>query len=147
MPGALPVNIHQPKVMNKLNCFALLVAYMGFASCQQQSKQDNNKIEIIASASEKMQNPLIGSWVEPNPINEKEVQGITLNEDGTAVSINMATLLYKKWWQQNDELVLVSESIGNKLTILDTSKYSILKIDSVELELKNGIDTIKYRRQ
>ena len=125
----------------------MIVVYLVFASCQQQIKQENNKTEINASAPEKIQNPLIGSWVEPNPINEKELQGMTLNEDGTAESINMATLLYKKWWQQNDELVLVSESIGNKLTIVDTSNYPILKLNALELELKNGMDTIKYRRQ
>jgi hypothetical protein len=133
--------------MCKLIYAPLFVASLFFSSCQQLAKQEDKKAEINTTVQDQKLNPLIGSWVEPNPINEKEVQGITLNEDGTAESINMATLLYKKWWQQNDELVLVSESIGNKQTIVDTSKYPILTLNALELELKIGIDTIKYRRQ
>ncbi len=117
-----------------------------FTACQQKSAQENKEQEKAATETI-TPNPLIGSWVEPNPINEKEVQGIILNEDGTAVSINMATLVFKKWWKQNDELVLVSESVGNKLTIVDTSTYQIVKINQQELELKNGDYTVKYRRQ
>lgn len=30
----------------------------------------------------------IGSWIQPNPINDKEVQGFILKNDGTAQSIN-----------------------------------------------------------
>jgi len=36
---------------------------------------------------------MYGTWVQPNPINEKEVQGFKLNKDSSAESINMATLI------------------------------------------------------
>jgi hypothetical protein len=92
-------------------------------------------------------NLLIGSWVEPNPINANEVQGIKINEDGTAKSINMSTLVYKKWWKENDKLALVFESVGNGLTIIDTTKFEIIKLNHNELEIKDNDYTIKYKRQ
>ena len=89
----------------------------------------------------------IGSWVQPNPINEKEVQGFTLKKDGTAESINFSTLKYKNWWYESDELNLVVESIGNKISFLDTTKYEVAKITDKELELKNGQTIERYRKQ
>lgn len=38
-----------------------------------------------------------GKWVELNPINADEVQGFELKQDGTASSINMATLAFQQW--------------------------------------------------
>ena len=92
-------------------------------------------------------NLLIGAWVEPNPINENEVQGIKINEDGTAKSINMSTLVYKKWWKENEKLALAFESVGNGLTIIDTTKFEIIKLNHNELEIKDNDYTIKYKRQ
>ncbi|MGN1256279.1 MAG: lipocalin family protein, partial [Bacteroidaceae bacterium] len=38
-----------------------------------------------------------GTWLQPIPGMPEQVQGITLNEDGKAESVNMATLKYKTW--------------------------------------------------
>ncbi len=85
--------------------------------------------------------------MQPNPINDKEVQGFLINSDGTAESINMATLLYKKWWQEDGKLILIMESVGNGSSSIDTLKYDIVKNTTTELELKMGDYTDKYTRQ
>ena len=89
----------------------------------------------------------IGSWVQPNPINEKEVQGFKLEKDGTAESINLATLKYRNWWYESGELNLVVESIGNKISFTDTVKYEVTKITDKELEFKNGQIIERYEKQ
>lgn len=125
---------------------SLLTTFI-LASCQQTKKQEikNDKNILPSMTSEK--NLLIGAWVEPNPINENEVQGIKINADGTAKSINMSTLVYKKWWKENDKLALVFESIGNGVTTIDTTKFEIIKLNDKELEVRDNNNTIKYKRQ
>lgn len=58
-----------------------------------------------------------------------KMQGIRLGEDGEASSINMATLVYKYWEQQGDELYLTVKSIGNGVEIegIDTLKIENLQ--------------------
>lgn len=124
-----------------------LITTFILASCQKTTKQETKNDENILPSMVSETNLLIGSWVEPNPINANEVQGIKINEDGTAKSINMSTLVYKKWWKENDKLALVFESIGNGLTIIDTTKFEIIKLNHNELEIKDNDYTIKYKRQ
>ena len=76
-----------------------------------------------------------GTWLEPNPINPKEMQGFTLNQNGTASSVNMATLLIKNWNLDNWTLTLQYESIGNKQTITGTDTLNVVKIDADSLVL------------
>jgi hypothetical protein len=124
-----------------------LITTLILASCQKTTKQETKNDENILPSIVSETNLLIGSWVEPNPINANEVQGIKINEDGTAKSINMSTLVYKKWWKENDKIALVFESIGNGLTIIDTTKFEIIKLNHYELEIKDNDYTIKYKRQ
>lgn len=124
-----------------------LITTLILASCQKTTKQETKNNENILPSMISETNLLIGSWVEPNPINANEVQGIKINEDGTAKSINMSTLVYKKWWKENDKLALVFESVGNGLTIIDTTKFEIIKLNHNELEIKDNDYTIKYKRQ
>ncbi len=94
-------------------------------------------------------NLLYGSWVEPNPINDKEVQGLKLNNDGTASSINMATLQYKSWKLRSGQLVLISESIGNGISFRDTTTYDIVQVDRNNLKIKNRCNNsiIEYSKR
>ncbi|WP_455585061.1 lipocalin family protein [Bacteroides sp.] len=82
-----------------------------------------------------------GTWLEPNPINPKEMQGFTLHPNGTANSVNMATLLIKNWNLDNKTLTLQYESIGNRQTITGTDTLNIIKInaDSLILAQKENI--------
>ena len=125
---------------------ASLIAF-ALTSCQQATKQETKNDKAVLLKTDGDTNLLIGSWVQPNPINNKEMQGFKINRDSTAESINMATLLFKKWWKENDRLVLVSESIGNRLTIIDTTEYEIIKLNEKELEIKGKNESLKYQRQ
>lgn len=79
----------------------------------------------------------LGSWVQPIPVIGGE-QGFTLNADGTAASINMATLLYKSWKYENGNLLLSGESIGNGQTInfVDTVVF-VAPVDTLNI-ISNG---------
>jgi hypothetical protein len=95
----------------RLVTFAIL-AGLTIVSCNNTIKEGEPETTITETVKDTT-NLLVGSWVKPNPINDKEVQGFLINSDGTAESINMATLLYKKWWQEDGKLILIMESVGN----------------------------------
>lgn len=81
---------------------------------------------------------IAGTWVEPNPINDKEVQGFTLKDDGTASSVNMATLQFKKWNLDNRTITLNYTSIGNKQTIEGIDTLDVVRLDADSLILSNN---------
>ena len=87
-----------------------------------------------------------GTWGEPNPINKAELQGFTLNPDGSAQSLNMATLKYKSWRIEPGRLVLVAESLGNGVSFTDVIAYDIVLVGAQSLELKNGETSLKFTR-
>lgn len=87
---------------------------------------------------------LEGRWVEPIPgING--VQGIDIQPEGVASSINMATLQYDSWKAEGDKLILNGRSIGNGQTITfsDTMRIEKLTPDSLILTSGNGY-TLRY---
>ncbi len=129
----------------RLITFAIL-AGLTIVSCNNTIKEGEPETTITETVKDTT-NLLVGSWVRPNPINDKEVEGFTMKSDGSAESINMATLLYKKWWEENGKLILVAESIGNGSSSIDTITYDIIKNTATELELKMGDYTDKYTRQ
>lgn len=79
-----------------------------------------------------------GTWTEPNPIKPEEQQGFTLNQDGTATSIHMATLNFTAWTLNNRTLTLNFQSIGNRQTIEGIDTLQIVKIDADSLVLSNN---------
>jgi len=111
----------------------VLMVSLALTSCNQSQKQETKDEKVPTIKIEKETNLLIGSWVEPNPINENELQGIIIKDNGIAESINMATLIYKKWWKDADKLILVAESVGNGTSILDTTRYEVIKLNEKEL--------------
>lgn len=90
---------------------------------------------------------LEGKWVEPIPGMEDQVQGVSLEKDGKASSINSATLQYQSWTRQGDTLVLSGQSLGNGQTIDFVDSYRIEKLSDNELILKNDDMTINYTKQ
>ena len=88
-----------------------------------------------------------GVWIEPIPGMEDQVQGIKLEEGGIASSVNMATLVYKNWKQEGDQLILAGNSIGNGQTIefIDTMKIKKITADSLVLD-NRGME-IRYAKQ
>lgn len=127
----------------------LLLTGLFLTSCSSSKNNQANQKDATEAGTETIGNEelLVGHWVEPNPINEKEVQGIEIIKGGNAKSIHMETLKYSKWWAKNNQLLLVAESIGNHTSGIDTIAFDIIKIDNDSLILKKGNYTLKYKRQ
>ena len=85
---------------------------------------------------------LTGDWIEPVPGTTNTIQGFSLKENGEATSINMATLQYKSWTQEDNRLILSGESIGNHQTISFSDTLKIFKLSEDSLILKKG-DLVK----
>lgn len=92
-------------------------------------------------------NDIAGEWVEPIPGMEDQMQGISLNADGTASSINMATLQYETWKREGDNLILSGKSIGNGQTISFSDTLLIKNLTDEEMSLTRGEMTITYRKR
>lgn len=89
----------------------------------------------------------VGNWIEIMPANPMIVQGITLNEDGTASSIGMKTLLYNKWELNKESIILWGQSVGNGQTIDFSDTMNVVKITPDSLTLgKFGMYQISYYR-
>ena len=113
---------------------ALLLTTMAAATTFMSCKSDK-----AAAPAAEMQPALTleGSWVEPVPGMEEQTQGFTLNEDGTAVSINMATLQYQEWSASGDTLVLTGKSIGNGQTIDMADTLLIVSVSADSLVVRH----------
>ncbi|MDR0230403.1 MAG: lipocalin family protein [Flavobacteriaceae bacterium] len=131
----------------KLTKMTLAIAFVAiaFASCKDQKEAPVTEETTTTEVVEQPETPavvdtkvLVGSWTQPNPINDKEEQGFELKEDGTAASINMATLKTSKWWVEGDKLFLEQESIGNGTSAVDTVSYQFEVLDGKTLNLVNG---------
>lgn len=102
-------------------------------------------MSTLLSCSQDQQ--FVGKWVEPIPGGVIDgVQGFELKEDGTASSINMATLVYENWSVSGGKLILSGESIGNGVTGHFTDTMNIQKITEDSLILIRGEVTFAYTR-
>lgn len=134
-------------MVKKALAFTVLMGFF-LTSCSDSKKVQDTKIENVEEGTAVGTNDeLVGRWAEPNPINAQEVQGIEMMEDGTAKSINMATLLYSKWWIKDQKLYLVEESLGSGGSTIDTASYEIIKVGKDSLVLKNNDQIIRYKKQ
>lgn len=104
----------------------------------------------ISSCTQKETTPEIqGTWVQPIPGMTEQVQGFTLYSDGSAESVNMATLQYTQWSLPEPEtLILYGQSIGNGQTIefCDTLAIALLSYDSLVLH-RGELDLTYYRQE
>lgn len=89
--------------------------------------------------------PLVGSWIKPIIGMEGE-DGFCLNADGTASSINSATLLYKSWKREGDKLLMEVESIGNGVTSISIDTMCIVKLEQDSLIVDNWGTTVRYHK-
>jgi hypothetical protein len=83
---------------------------------------------VLASCGKKEIAPT-GSWVAPISGMEPFQWGFTLNADGTASSINSASLQYKTWKRMKDRLIVEGESLGNKVTVPASDTFLIKEED------------------
>lgn len=115
---------------------ALLLTTMAAATTFMSCKSDKAAAPATPAAEMQPALTLEGSWVEPVPGMEEQTQGFTLNEDGTAVSINMATLQYQEWSASGDTLVLTGKSIGNGQTIDVADTLLIVSVNADTLVVR-----------
>ena len=81
--------------------------------------------------------PVAGTWVEPIPGMPGKVQGFSLEADGSASSVNMATLTTERWAREGERLILEGKSIGNGRTIEYRDEWTVLEAGDV-LRLRRG---------
>lgn len=104
-------------------------------------KNQNQKLEQTANASS-----LIGEWLKPIEGQPDKTDGVKLNKDGSASSVNSATLIYNSWESGNGTLTLIGISVGNGVNIPFASTYQIEKLTSDEMVLKLGESVFTYKR-
>ena len=95
------------------------------------------------------ENDLIGNWIEIMPVNVQFTQGVTLQKEGVASSIGMATLKYESWeLKDGKSLILNGQSIGNRQTISFSDTLSVISLQNDTLTLGKGDKyRIQYTRQ
>lgn len=103
-------------------------------------------LACVSCSTKYTEQELVGLWIEPIPGMPGKVQGVVLEQGGTAHSINMATLAYESWRCSGGELILTGESIGNgvRSRFTDTLRIGMVSADS--LILMRGNLRIGYRR-
>lgn len=90
---------------------------------------------------------LTGCWIEVLPKDMPYVQGMCLNDDGTAESVGMATLKYCRWKADGKCLILYGESIGNGQTISFSDTLRIVDLRNDTLTVERGVGTVSYVRK
>ncbi|MCI0498767.1 MAG: lipocalin family protein [Planctomycetales bacterium] len=106
--------------------------------------------DIYISGESVTQNDLVGAYIEQVSAGERDYnQGFMLAADGSAQSINMATLLYKSWRLENGKLYLTVESVGNGASSTNEEEYTIesFGIGNQILVLKKGDRIFRYKRK
>lgn len=95
---------------------------------------------------------IMGSWVQPIPGMESQMQGIKLMEGGKAESINMNTLLYNSWKLSGPNeygkytLSLGGRSIGNEVAFDFVEDYTLDCFTGDALTISSGDIVLKYTR-
>ncbi|MGY0036715.1 lipocalin family protein [Pedobacter sp. NJ-S-72] len=131
----------------------LAAATVLFAACQNGQKHQTSQQESDKATAQKQpdlvtKEKLTGKWIQPIPGQEPAVQGIEMKADGSASSINMHTLLYKKWKLNGDTLVLSNYTTGVKLSGpgVDTALITTLTDSTLTLTYSNDTHS-NYRRE
>ena len=101
---------------------------------------------MLLSACTTTADPVAGTWVEPIPGMPGKVQGFCLEADGSASSVNMATLTTERWKREGDRLILEGKSIGNGQTIDYRDEWTVLEAgDVLRLRRADGAERVLER--
>ena len=82
--------------------------------------------------------PFVSTWLEPIPGQFQKEQGFKLFADGTAQSVNMATLIYQGWRVRDGRLILWGKSIGNGGTSSFDETWDVVMVSKKKLVLKRN---------
>lgn len=100
--------------------FAIIMAVCSLAACKPKSDAS-----------------LAGYWVTPIIGQDAFKEGFSLNADGSASSINSATLKITKWSSKGNSLILQGESIGNSQTSVFSDTLEIVKAADGKTTIKS----------
>lgn len=134
--------------MKKIEIGCLIFALIMLYSCKDAQKENNNKetkpeVEATKTNDLKIDKSLIvGSWIDT----AESALNFTLFDDGTARSDNMATLIYKNWQVNSNNIIFTIESIGNGTSSIDDEMFEIQKLDENEMILKSGNRLFTYKK-
>ncbi|HVI46529.1 MAG TPA: lipocalin family protein [Chitinophaga sp.] len=139
----------QTSILAAITCISSLVACN--SNDGQKQQEDSTKTNPATSATVEKPAPgdkLIGKWVQPIPGQEPDKQGIQLNSDGTATSINMHTLIYEKWELKGDTLIMWNHTTGVKAAGPGIDTTIVKQVtDSTLILLGNGGMELSYTRE
>ena len=99
----------------------------------------------ISSFPEIKREELCGIWIQPVP-DSHIVQGVELKLDGSARSVNMATLRYDSWQLASGSIILHGLSIGNGVSGEFSDTLEILKLTPDSLILQKGRLIMQYSK-
>lgn len=101
---------------------------------------DKRHASIVINESE-----LLGSWVQPNPLDGSSYVGFTLKDGGVAESIEQSSLIYRTWRIVSGKLSLIAvrEGGGDEE---ETDMYEFRKLDADSLVLVDGDDLFEFGR-
>ena len=103
-------------------------------------------IEVIIPAQSPLSpkiEDLCGIWIQPVP-DSHIVQGFELKSDGSARSVNMATLRYDRWELKSKSVILHGLSIGNGVSGEFSDTLGIVKLTPDSLILQKGSLILEY---
>ena len=100
-------------------------------------------VSLTSCSPKSQKEELCGIWVQPIP-SSHIVQGVELKADGSARSVNMATLRYDRWELEKESIILHGLSIGNGVSGEFSDTLSIVKLTPDSLILQKGSLVLEY---
>ncbi|NGX85301.1 lipocalin family protein [Aequorivita sp. KMM 9714] len=122
----------------------LMLGLLLLGACKNDTKTTmDNEVNSKHQKSEVENELLVGSWLDSSDA----ALHFSLFNDGTARSDNMATLLYKNWKVEGNQITFIIESIGNGTSSVDTLTYNIEKLTKNKLILKKDNYLSEYTKK
>lgn len=119
-------------------------SFVLFTACNNaspvQSNSDSNKTIFPDSL-------FMAEWVLPVNGNENMEEGFSLKDSAAASSINMATLLYHGWKNENGQLLLKGTSVGNHTSSEFTDSFKINFVNDSVLSLQKNNVVFNYHKR
>lgn len=129
--------------MKKKNMLGLAVLAATLVACKgTPAPETETATDSVATAA-----TLEGTWTRPIP-GQSGRQGFTLRADGSAESVNMATLKYSAWAQPDDTtLVLTATSQGNGTSFTSDDTLTLVRLTADSLVLRKGQLLLEYTKE
>ena len=103
---------------------------------------------LMALLSSCGKNKIVGTWIQSSANQGGSEVGFALYKDGTASAINMRMVVFEKWNQDSDLLIISGRNTGslNNSSFVDTMR--IVKVTKEELVLsQEGFEDLVYTRK